>query len=206
MRSFACMSQKGGAGKTTIVVNLATAAHLRGMRVVIIDTDPQESAFLWSNTRGEETPQVMRLPATKLKGALEQLKNAARSDRPDLVIIDTAPNAGPDAVDVAKLANKVVIPVRPSVFDLSAAKRTIEIVRQAKADALLVLSACPHRAPEISMSREALGLSGLAVAKTAIGDRRPYARAIQSGRSVIEFEPGGKAAEEINALLDEVLK
>jgi chromosome partitioning protein len=55
------------------------------------------------------------------------------------------------------------------------------------------------------MAREALGLSGLPVAETAIGDRRPFARAVQTGRAVIEFEPDGKAAEEINSLLSEVL-
>lgn len=201
MKVIAVMSQKGGAGKTTLAVHLAVAAHARGLRVAVLDTDPQESACIWAKARESDEPTVAPMPTTKLKAALEKAKGSGF----DVVIVDTAPNAGTDAVDVAALATRVVIPVRPSVFDLSAAKRTIEIVRKAGVDSLLVLSACPHRAPEIMMAREALGLSGLPVAETAIGDRRPFARAIQTGRAVIEFEPDGKAAEEINALLNEVL-
>jgi chromosome partitioning protein len=201
MKTIAVMSQKGGAGKTTLAVHLAVAAHKRGLRVAVLDTDPQESACIWAKAREADEPTVAPMSPIKLKVALEK----ALAEGFDVVIVDTAPNAGTDAVDVASLATKVVIPVRPSVFDLSAAKRTIEIVRKAGVDSLLVLSACPHRAPEIMMAREALCLSGLPVADTAIGDRRPYARAVQTGRAVIEFEPEGKAAEEINALLNEVL-
>jgi len=202
MRTVAVMSQKGGAGKTTIAVHLAVAACKAGQKVVVLDADPQQSACVWAKARDSDEPVVAPVAATKLKAALEKAKESGF----DLVIIDTAPNAGPDAVDVAKLADLVLIPVRPSVFDLSAAKRTIEIVKMAGVDSLLVLSACPHRAPEILMAREALGMSGLPVAEVAIGDRRPFARAVQTGRAVIEFEPDGKASEEINALLKEILK
>jgi chromosome partitioning protein len=179
MDVLAVMSQKGGAGKTTLAVHLAVAAQRRGLKVAVFDTDPQQSALVWFKAREADEPTVAAIPT---------------------------PNAGVDAVDVAAVATKILVPVRPSVFDLSAAKRTIEIIKKAGVDSLLVLSACPHRAPEISMAREALGLSGLPVAEISIGDRRPYARAIQTGRAVIEFEPDGKAAEEINALLNEVLK
>ena len=202
MQTLAVMSQKGGAGKTTLVVHLAVEAHRRGIRVEIIDTDPQQSAGVWSRARGGESPIVTHVQPTRLKAALDQ----RMKDGIELVIVDTAPHAGPDAVDVARLADKVLIPVRPGVFDLAAARQTIEIVREAGVDSMLVLSACPHRAPEVPMAREALGMSGLPVAATQIGDRRSFSRAIQSGRAVTEFEPDGKASEEIRALLEEILK
>lgn len=202
MKIIAVMSQKGGAGKTTLAVHLAVEAHRRGLSVEIIDTDPQQSAGVWSRARSGEPPIVTHVQATRLTLALDQRSSAGV----DLVLIDTAPHAGPDAVDVAKLAGKVIIPVRPGAFDLAAARQTIEIVREAGVDSMLVLSACPHRAPEVPMAREALALSGLPVAETQIGDRRSFSRAIQTGRAVSEFEPDGKASEEIRALLDEVLK
>jgi len=202
VKIIAVMSQKGGAGKTTLAVHLAVEAHRRGLRVELIDTDPQQSAGVWSRARSGEPPIVTHVQATRLASALDQRSSAGV----DLVLIDTAPHAGPDAVDVAKLAGKVIIPVRPGVFDLAAARQTIEIVREAGVDSMLVLSACPHRAPEVGMAREALGLSGLPVAATAIGDRRSFSRAIQTGRAVSEFEPDGKASDEIRALLDEILK
>ena len=196
------MSQKGGAGKTTLVVHLAVEAQRQGVKVEIVDTDPQQSAGVWSRARGGDMPIVTHVQPTKLAAALIQRASAGV----ELVIIDTAPNAGPDAVDVAKLADRVLIPVRPGVFDLAAARQTIEIVKEAGTESVLVLSACPHRAPEVPMAREALALSGLPVAETAIGDRRAYSRAIQTGRAVNEFEPDGKAAAEIRMLFEEILK
>ena len=202
MRKIAVMSQKGGAGKTTLVVHLAVEAQRQGVKVEIVDTDPQQSAGVWSRARGGDTPIVTHVQPTKLAAALIQRASAGV----ELVIIDTAPNAGPDAVDVAKLADRVLIPVRPGVFDLAAARQTIEIVKEAGTESVLVLSACPHRAPEVPMAREALALSGLPVAETSIGDRRAYSRAIQTGKAVNEFEPDGKAAAEIRALFEEILK
>lgn len=201
MKVVALMSQKGGAGKTTLAVHLAVAAQQQGMKVAVFDTDPQQSACVWAGAREIDEPAVSPVSVLKLMATLEH----ARSNKFDLVVIDTAPNAGPDAVDVARLSTIVVIPVRPSVFDLAAAKSTIEIVREARVDSLMVLSACPSRAPEISMARSALLSLGVLVAKTEIVDRRPFSRAIQTGRAVGEFEPGGKAAMEINALLMEIL-
>lgn len=202
MRTIAVMSLKGGAGKTTISVHLAAAASARGLRVVLLDTDFQQlSAVTWSKVREQAEPRVIELDPHRLAGALE----AARSDGYDLVVVDTAPHAGPDAVDVAKLVDLALLPVRPSVFDLAAANTTLQIVRANQTKALLVLSACPPRAPEIAQAREALARSGVPIARTEITDRRAYARAIQSGRAVGEFEPEGKAAQEIDSLLDEVM-
>lgn len=123
MRKIAVMSQKGGAGKTTLVVHLAVEAQRQGVKVEIVDTDPQQSAGVWSRARGGDTPIVTHVQPTKLAAALTQRASAGV----ELVIIDTAPNAGPDAVDVARLANLVLIPVRPGVFDLAAARQTIEV-------------------------------------------------------------------------------
>lgn len=202
MKKIGVLSMKGGAGKTTITVHLAVAAAQRGMRVVVFDTNhDQLSAVVWSKARGSGDPVVVGLEPMKLAGALK----AAALDGYDLALIDTAPNAGPDAVDVVKLIDRALIPVRPSVFDLAAVNQTLEIVRRESIPAHIVLSACPLRAPEIAMAREALSRSGVPVAMTEIGDRRPFARAIQTGRAVSEFEPEGKAAAEIAALLNEVL-
>ena len=201
MDVLAVMSQKGGAGKTTLAVHLAVEAHRQGIRVELIDTDPQQSAGVWARARGGESPAVTHIQPTKLSTALDQ----RRKDGVELVIVDTAPHTGPDAVDIARLAGRVLIPVRPGVFDLAAARQTIGIVREAGVVSMLVLSACPHRAPEVPMAREALAMSGLPVAETQIGDRRSFSRAIQTGRAVSEFEPEGKAADEIRMLLKEVL-
>lgn len=201
MKVITVASQKGGAGKTTLAVHLAVAAIKRGQKVRILDGDPQGSAGVWASVRGD-TDLVRPIQPRQLADALQ----LAKKERIGLVIIDAPPAAGPESADLIALADLVLIPVRPSVFDLAAAQKTINLVKLDQSSALLVISAAPLRAPEIAMAREALAGSGVPVAKTIIHDRRPFSRAIQTGRSVAEFEPDGKAAQEIDALLLEVLK
>lgn len=201
MRVVSIQSQKGGAGKSTITVHLASAMVARGRRVRVLDTDQQKSASLWASMRKSTTPEVIFVEPTKLLSAVVQ----ARADGIELVIIDSPPNAGPDAVDIAQPADLMLIPCRPGVFDVSAVRRTIEIAGMAKKPFLVVLSACPPRAPEIVKTRLAFEAAGVPVAKSEIEMRRAMDRALQYGESVLEFEPEGESAKQINQLLDEVL-
>jgi len=200
MKVITIASQKGGAGKTTLTVHLAIAAIGRGLSVRVFDGDPQGSAGVWASVRGD-SELVRSVQPRQLAEALK----VAKKDRIDLVLIDAPPAAGPESADLIASADLVLIPVRPSVFDLAAAQKTVNLVKLDQSDALLVISAAPLRAPEIAMAREALAGSGVPVAKTVIHDRRPFSRAIQTGRAVNEFEPKGKAANEIDQLLSEVL-
>jgi chromosome partitioning protein len=196
MQTLAFLSQKGGSGKTTLAVHTAVAAEEQGEKVVIVDTDLQRSATTWSDTRESETPAVAPVAAA----ALGAVMKAARDEDITLCIIDTAPHAAPDATRVAALADLVVIPCRPTAFDLAAAGSAVEIVKAAKARAVFVLSACPLRAPEIAETRAVLETYGFPVAPITITERRAFARAVASGRAVTEFDGNGKAAEEIRAL------
>jgi|TARA_B100001105_G_C22400368_1_gene449078 chromosome partitioning protein len=196
MKTLAFLSQKGGSGKTTLAVHTAVAAHEDGERVVIVDTDIQRSATTWSEAREAEVPAVAPVAASELDGVMK----AARHDAMTLCIIDTAPHAAPDAARVARVADLVVLPCRPTAFDLAAAGSAVEIVKAAKARAVFVLSACPFRSPEIAETRAVLANYGIPVAPVEITDRRAFARAVATGRAVTEFEDHGKAAEEIRAL------
>ena len=196
MKTLAFLSQKGGSGKTTLAVHAAVAAHEDGERVVIVDTDIQRSATTWSEAREAVAPQVAPVAAAELDAVM----TAARHDAMTLCIIDTAPHAAPDAARVVRAADLVVIPCRPTAFDLAAAGSAVEIVKAAKVRAVFVLSACPFRSPEIAETRAVLAGYGLLVAPVEITDRRAFARAVATGRAVTEFEDHGKAAEEIRAL------
>ncbi len=196
MKIIAFLSQKGGSGKTTLAVHSAVAAQEAGYKVVVIDTDPQHSATVWSDARESSSPVV----ATAAPGELQQVLKAARGEGMDFAIIDTAPHAAPEAAAIARASDLVVIPCRPTAFDVAAAGRAVAIVKAAKAKAAFVLSACPFRAPEIAESRTALMSYGIPVATAEITDRRAFSRAVATGRAVTEFEADGKAAEEIRAL------
>ena len=196
MKTLAFLSQKGGSGKTTLAVHTAVAAHENGERVVIVDTDIQRSATSWSEARNADATTVAPVAAAELNAVMK----AARHDAMTLCIIDTAPHAAPDAARVVRAADFVVIPCRPTAFDLAAAGSAVEIVKAAKVKAAFVLSACPFRSPEIADTRAVLASYGLPVAPVAITDRRAFSRAVATGRAVTEFENHGKAAEEIRAL------
>lgn len=197
MQTLALFSQKGGTGKTTLAVHLAVAAGEAGRRVAIADTDPQRSATTWGHARQGQPPIV----ATITPAELRRVMAAAEHDGIDLLIVDSAPHASPEAPQIARAADAVLIPCRPSMFDLAAVGSAVEIVRAAGVPAALVLNECPARAPEIAAAREALGNFGLPVATVEIAERRAFSRAVATGRAVTEFEAQGKAAEEIRALL-----
>lgn len=196
MQTVAFYSQKGGSGKTTLTVHTAVAASEAGERVVVVDTDRQQSAMMWRETREQDAPVVVAVAAS----SLEDVMNAARHDAMTLCIVDTAPHIAPDAARVAAVADLVIIPCRPTAFDLAAAASAVEIIRAAKVPAAFVLSACPFRAPEIEEARSALAVHGFPIAPVAITDRRAFSRAVATGRAVTEFEADSKAAEEIRAL------
>jgi chromosome partitioning protein len=196
MKILSFLSQKGGSGKTTLSVHTAVAAHEGGAPVVLIDTDPQKSATVWGDAREAATPIV----ATANVSELERVLDAARGDGMYLAIVDAAPHAAPEASRIARASSLVIIPCRPSAFDIAAAEGAVRIVKAAGARAAFVLSACPFRAPEIAETRTALAGYDLPIAPMEITDRRAFSRALATGRAVTEFESDGRAAAEIRAL------
>lgn len=196
MKKIAFLSQKGGSGKTTLAVHTAVAAYEAGERVVIIDTDPQKSATVWGENRTEKLPIV----ATASASELHKVFDAADRELITLAIIDTAPHAAPDATRVARFSDLVVIPVRPTAFDIAAARSAVDIVKASGVSGVFVLSACPFRSPEIAEARIILADYNFPISPVEITDRRAFARAVSTGRAVTEFESDGKAAGEIRAL------
>lgn len=196
MKTITFLSQKGGSGKTTLAVHTAVAATEAGERVVIIDTDPQQSATVWSHARTSASPLVVTASVAQLERVLE----AAHQEEMTLAIIDTAPHAAPEVGRIVRAVDRAVIPVRPAAFDLAAAGSAVDLVKAAGVGAVLVLSACPFRSPEIAETRMVLADYGLPIFPGEITDRRAFARAVATGRAVTEFERNGKAATEIRAL------
>jgi len=196
MKILTFFSQKGGSGKTTLAVHTAVAAQESGERVVLVDIDPQRSTTTWGSARSNEVPTIVSVDAT----SLDDVMKASRHDAMTLCILDTAPHAAPDAARAAKVADLIVIPCRPTAFDVAAAPAAVEIVKAAGKPAVFVLSACPFRAREIAECRELLKVHGIPIAPVEITDRRAFARAVATGRAVTEFDSEGKAANEIRSL------
>jgi chromosome partitioning protein len=201
MRSLAFLSQKGGSGKTTLAVHIAVAAA-QSEHVILIDTDPQGSAIAWGQARKSKPPVVHRAIPSMLAEALQK----AEQEEVTLVIVDTPPHATPGMDLVAGAVDLLLIPCRPSAFDLAAITFSVQVAKAAGTKTAFVLNGCNHRSPEYTEARKVLERHGFPVAPIAPGHRTPFVRAISTGRAVSEFEPKGKAAEEINALWEWVAK
>ena len=198
MQTIAIVSQKGGAGKTTLAVNLAAEAA-RSCVSLIIDTDPQATASRWGQWRGGGDPEVVDCGAPSLLAG--KLAKAAELGA-DLAVIDTPPHADAMARQAARLADLLLIPCRPRAFDLVAIEATAELVRSSRKPAFVVFNAGPPRAPHIY--REAANLIGgefgLQIAPVVLPERAAFHHSAAAGRTAPEHDAEGKAADEIRAL------
>jgi chromosome partitioning protein len=197
MPTIAIVSQKGGSGKTTLSVNLAAAAEAAGHIALIIDTDPQATASQWGAWRSDKAPEVIDSAPPRIRHKVDQ----AEAQGATFIVIDTPPHADSAASRAVEAADLVLIPCRPSAFDLAAIKTTISLVRLFNKPAYVVFTAGPPHAPR--MYEEAIELVrgfGIEPCSHVLPDRAVYRHASAAGASVVEFEPDGKAAAEITAL------
>lgn len=194
MRTVVLLSQKGGSGKTTLSINLAIAAALRGKSVVIIDLDPQQSAARWARLRTVDNPVIVSGHGPNVADLVSRAKDGGA----DLVIIDTAPKSENAALAAAKLADVVIIPCQPSSLDLDAISDSVNIVHLAKKPGFFVLNNCRASSTLADEAADALGDYGLAIAPVRIGSRVAFIKSLAEGKGVLEHEPGRSAATEIS--------
>jgi chromosome partitioning protein len=196
MKTIAIISQKGGAGKTTLAVHLATTATEAGHAAAIIDLDPQATAASWADRREASVPEVISGQAIRLPTLLK----AAGENGAGFLVLDTAPNADQTASLAARSADLVLIPCRPSAFDLEAIETTLLLAKTAGKPAYVVLNAVPPRSGIGKEAAEGLAGRGAKVAPHQLVQRAAFTHSVIDGRTAQEFEPHGKAAEEMRQL------
>ena len=198
MRTIAVAGAKGGVGKTTLAVHLAVAAVQQGRDVVLVDADPQLSAVRWSERRSSSEPVVLGRAVSQLAAEMERIAGFGA----DVAIVDTPPRAwvGADnaALVAATLADVVLVPCRPSIFDIESTAISVQRLQAATAaPVVVVLNGCAHRGREADEAAEALGGLGAQVCPARIGQRVAFARSLLDGRAAQEVEPDGKAADDV---------
>lgn len=198
MRTISIISQKGGAGKTTLAVHLATAAAAQHV-ALLIDTDPQATASRWRQWRGDADPEVIDCGAPSL---LADKLARAQALGAELVVIDTPPHADAMARQAAKLADLILVPCRPKAFDLAAIEASADLVTGSGKPAFVVFMAGPPRAPVIYQEAHELitGQFGLPIAPVSLPERAAFHHSTAEGRTAPQFAPTSKAATEISAL------
>lgn len=197
MPTIAIISQKGGAGKTTLALHLAAAAQEAGRVALVIDTDPQATASQWAAWRHDAPPEVIDSPPPRLASKVA----AAAGQGADLIVIDTPPHADSAARAAVEAADLVLIPCRPSAFDLAAIQTSAKLVQLLRKPAFVVFTAGSPNAPRVyAEAGELVEGYGTPACPVILPDRAAYRHASAEGRSVMEAEPGGKAADEIRQI------
>jgi chromosome partitioning protein len=198
MRTVAIVSQKGGAGKTTLAIHLAAAATAAGYVGLVVDTDPQATASTWKTWRGDADPDVIDCAAHALLARkLQQVRDLGA----DLAIIDTPPHADIMAREACRLADIVLVPCRPRAFDLDAVKATIDLAKASGKPAFVIFTAGPPRAPLVyAEAGQIVADFGLPVASVMLPERAAFHHSVGAGRVAPELEPRGRAAEDVAAL------
>ncbi len=196
MKIIVINSQKGGSGKTTLCAHLSVQAERAGDGpVYIIDTDPQGTLSTWHEHRVDDFPQRVEVPLAELSSALRVLE----SRKAAYCFVDTAPTRTDENAALFRLADLVLVPIRPSPSDLWAASATVELLKSADIPFLFILNQAKTNASITAQAAAALSHHG-PVAETFIADRVPYAAAMTDGRTAIELSVKGPAAIETAAL------
>ena len=157
MRVITFVTQKGGAGKTTLTVNCAVAAAQKKKKVLILDLDPQASAEGWYQDREAESPRLVRLESGEIAEAI----NKARDARYEYVLIDTPGKDEPATTTAIRAADFCIIPCRPTPVDLKATPPTVATINRLSKPAVFVLTQAPPRGERIREDEVGLGMLGI---------------------------------------------
>lgn len=209
--------EKGGTGKTSLAIALTVLRAEEGRGVVLVDTDPQETASIWNDLRensGRRGLNVVRLSGDRIDLELESLSKQFED-----VVIDAG---GRDSVEMRSSmagAHRMLVPVRASQFDIWTLVNLRDLCREARDGVnpnlrvLVAINNAPTylNAKEIQEARRAiLDLEELEVIASVIRERVAHRHASRMGLTATELTRADgrvrdyKAANELRSLYREV--
>jgi chromosome partitioning protein len=195
---IAIANKKGGAGKSTLAINLAAASAAAQIPTAIIDLDPdQQAASKWRDSRAAESPSVLSAVYSRLPQAVAEAERSGA----ELILLDTPALVESIISAAIGVADIVLIPCRTTGQDIQYLTSTIDLVAARQKPAAVVLNSVESRLAETEQATALIEKLGIAIAPQHLSKAVAYHRAITAGLGVTELDPTGKAAQEILNLL-----
>jgi chromosome partitioning protein len=204
------VGQKGGGGKSTAATSLAYEGTRRGLRVLLIDADPQKTVMTWGAVGAEGLDEPM--PTIVAMGAglhkPDQVPRMAKDY--DLIVVDCPPRHSEIQRAALMVSDMAIIPCGPSPADAWALAETAELVREAqtvrpKLRAAILLTRVQGYTALGRGARDVVAEAGLPVLASELGFRVAFQEALAAGSAATDYAPGSPAADEVKALFDEVV-
>lgn len=206
--TIAFCNLKGGAGKTTLAVNVAAALHRGGTRAVLVDADPQGSATSWASRAAElerEGPPCLAVASAALRRDLPRILKPF-----EVALVDGPARLGPETRAAMLIADLVVVPMTPGAVDLWAAAETVRVLEDARGlRPELRAVALLNRATRTVLSRftrNAISKLGIEPLEVTIGARVAFGEAMLRGLGVVDDAPSSEAAIEVRRLTRALLR
>ena len=177
-----------------------------GKNVLLVDADPQASSLNFRSIRESDDVKATAITTPTLHKDLKDFSNF------DMILIDSGGRDTSIFRSAILAADLLVIPVLPSVYDIWAASDTIEIVKEALLynEKLVSRFLINMVLPNSIMGRDTQAAlkehEEIPILKQTVGARQVFKNALSMGQGVVEFEPKSKAAQEIAACYQEIIK
>ena len=209
MPVISIINQKGGVGKTTLSVHVATALAERS-RVLLVDADPQSSSLDWEAARQDKSRKLL-FPVIGLPKKILHVELPKMAKDFDAIVIDGPPRIYDVARSAIQASDIVLLPVQPSQYDVWAAEETVNLVEECAAlykPALKRAFVINRKIVNTAIGRDvrtALAQFPIPVLKAAVCQRVAFAESAQ-GMTVFDLEQNGPATREIRSLVKEVMQ
>ncbi|MFC3092765.1 chromosome partitioning protein ParA [Alteromonas sediminis] len=204
--------EKGGSGKSCLAQNVAVyfAKHKKAS-VLMVDCDPQRTSSDWIHARNEH-PELPTINCIQLYGKIRN-ELISLNNNYDVVIVDCGGQDNLALRASMSVAEHVIIPLRPKRRDLKTVPHMEDILTTCKMvnpkmRASFVITQCPalpSQAKRILEAKEVCESFGINVLDAITYNRNIYDDSEENGMSVMELDEGGKAADEIIAIVEEML-
>ena len=209
MATLCISSTKGGCGKSTIAICIASQLALDGYRVALLDCDLNQHATHFGQLA--DIPGLMVAPAVDERNVLAALRKA--QDETDLVVIDLPGGSSTLALKALQRSNFVLIPCQATLPDVRDAVRTVEQIDDAQelarspiARSLIWSRIQPgFEARSSRHVRQSVEERGVPIFKTAMMQRAALAEFHLTGKVPRQVDPNGSAAQNIAAVTSELL-